>query len=157
VRRLPWPACALAVRWSWSEPRRDREEEAPRRRIRAEVDVAHDRLLAVVRDLRVIAEVVGKEQQVASGDTDARVARAQPGDPPRWQVERDARLAQLEECRGLNERTGRTVCIAGVVRSEEHTSELQSRGHLVCRLLLEKKKVGRSELRPDVTRRPWPE
>src|SRR5690625_6849710 len=27
-----------------------------------------------------------------------------------------------------------------VERSEEHTSELQSRGHLVCRLLLEKKK-----------------
>src|SRR5690625_6607452 len=27
----------------------------------------------------------------------------------------------------------------GVARSEEHTSELQSRGHLVCRLLLEKK------------------
>src|SRR5437870_9647556 len=28
----------------------------------------------------------------------------------------------------------------GHCRSEEHTSELQSRGHLVCRLLLEKKK-----------------
>src|SRR5690625_6653719 len=28
----------------------------------------------------------------------------------------------------------------GYRRSEEHTSELQSRGHLVCRLLLEKKK-----------------
>src|SRR5690625_5348889 len=28
-----------------------------------------------------------------------------------------------------------------VHRSEEHTSELQSRGHLVCRLLLEKKKL----------------
>src|SRR5690625_6741851 len=27
-----------------------------------------------------------------------------------------------------------------LARSEEHTSELQSRGHLVCRLLLEKKK-----------------
>src|SRR5690625_5494763 len=27
------------------------------------------------------------------------------------------------------------------LRSEEHTSELQSRGHLVCRLLLEKKKI----------------
>src|SRR3989442_7586767 len=27
------------------------------------------------------------------------------------------------------------------VRSEEHTSELQSRPHLVCRLLLEKKKI----------------
>src|SRR2546429_5217164 len=30
---------------------------------------------------------------------------------------------------------------AYVVRSEEHTSELQSRLHLVCRLLLEKKKI----------------
>src|SRR5436305_10088565 len=29
---------------------------------------------------------------------------------------------------------------AGFARSEEHTSELQSRPHLVCRLLLEKKK-----------------
>src|SRR5690625_5918199 len=28
---------------------------------------------------------------------------------------------------------------AAKTRSEEHTSELQSRGHLVCRLLLEKK------------------
>src|SRR5207253_10921445 len=28
-------------------------------------------------------------------------------------------------------------------RSEEHTSELQSRGHLVCRLLLEKKEIVR--------------
>src|SRR5690625_5258324 len=28
-----------------------------------------------------------------------------------------------------------------LLRSEEHTSELQSRGHLVCRLLLEKKKT----------------
>src|SRR5690625_6448208 len=27
-----------------------------------------------------------------------------------------------------------------IIRSEEHTSELQSRGHLVCRLLLEKKR-----------------
>src|SRR5439155_9492907 len=34
------------------------------------------------------------------------------------------------------------LCVGSVqlVRSEEHTSELQSRGHLVCRLLLEKKK-----------------
>src|SRR5690625_6150536 len=30
--------------------------------------------------------------------------------------------------------------VALLDRSEEHTSELQSRGHLVCRLLLEKKK-----------------
>src|SRR2546422_8739441 len=32
---------------------------------------------------------------------------------------------------------------AGCTRSEEHTSELQSRLHLVCRLLLEKKKKKR--------------
>src|SRR5690625_7910952 len=31
--------------------------------------------------------------------------------------------------------------ILKVERSEEHTSELQSRGHLVCRLLLEKKNI----------------
>src|SRR2546422_6299941 len=36
-----------------------------------------------------------------------------------------------------------------VVRSEEHTSELQSRLHLVCRLLLEKKKK-KSQHRPTV-------
>src|SRR5207253_6116587 len=33
-----------------------------------------------------------------------------------------------------------TLVFRGKGRSEEHTSELQSRGHLVCRLLLEKKK-----------------
>src|SRR5690625_1563611 len=40
-------------------------------------------------------------------------------------------FAAQKEPRGLAE---------AFVRSEEHTSELQSRGHLVCRLLLEKKK-----------------
>src|SRR5690625_6105558 len=33
-----------------------------------------------------------------------------------------------------------------LLRSEEHTSELQSRGHLVCRLLLEKKKQAHTRL-----------
>src|SRR3712207_9009326 len=31
--------------------------------------------------------------------------------------------------------------VAAISRSEEHTSELQSRQYLVCRLLLEKKKI----------------
>src|SRR2546422_5300859 len=35
------------------------------------------------------------------------------------------------------------LLLGGFVRSEEHTSELQSRLHLVCRLLLEKKKKNR--------------
>src|SRR6266702_1527685 len=37
-------------------------------------------------------------------------------------------------------------------RSEEHTSELQSRGHLVCRLLLEKKKQFSFEWTPYLTK-----
>src|SRR3712207_8928506 len=36
--------------------------------------------------------------------------------------------------------SSRTVSISSPWRSEEHTSELQSRQYLVCRLLLEKKK-----------------
>src|SRR2546422_5757387 len=39
-------------------------------------------------------------------------------------------------------------------RSEEHTSELQSRLHLVCRLLLEKKKKKRTQLHPSRQKRP---
>src|SRR5438034_6264547 len=35
---------------------------------------------------------------------------------------------------------GIRMCIRNVMRSEEHTSELQSHSDLVCRLLLEKKK-----------------
>src|SRR2546422_7905779 len=42
------------------------------------------------------------------------------------------RLTRLELALGRS--------VAGARRSEEHTSELQSRLHLVCRLLLEKKK-----------------
>src|SRR3712207_5644429 len=50
---------------------------------------------------------------------------------------------------GYARATGRVgVCVAtsgpgatNLVRSEEHTSELQSRQYLVCRLLLEKKKL----------------
>src|SRR3989442_10735927 len=48
------------------------------------------------------------------------------------------RLAAADRGRvGENQRTAATV---SRTRSEEHTSELQSRPHLVCRLLLEKKK-----------------
>src|SRR5690554_7641138 len=36
--------------------------------------------------------------------------------------------------------SNQTICVSTCLRSEEHTSELQSRPHLVCRLLLEKKK-----------------
>src|SRR5256884_4444322 len=39
------------------------------------------------------------------------------------------------------ERTLTRAAASSIARSEEHTSELQSRLHLVCRLLLEKKKA----------------
>src|SRR2546422_6830276 len=39
------------------------------------------------------------------------------------------------------------------VRSEEHTSELQSRLHLVCRLLLEKKKKLSAKIRDRISHR----
>src|SRR5438876_3643214 len=41
-------------------------------------------------------------------------------------------------------------------RSEEHTSELQSPVHLVCRLLLEKKKTDTTPPRGEVTAAAWP-
>src|SRR2546422_7150121 len=42
-------------------------------------------------------------------------------------------------------RRSRYRASAAESRSEEHTSELQSRLHLVCRLLLEKKKTSRAQ------------
>src|SRR5207253_8170110 len=70
----------------------------------------------------------------------------------RWQKTYDSVLHESDPARRLPliERTvaelerrfaelGDDPATAVELRSEEHTSELQSRGHLVCRLLLEKK------------------
>src|SRR2546429_1622396 len=43
-----------------------------------------------------------------------------------------------------------SLCRHETERSEEHTSELQSRLHLVCRLLLEKKKPKACRVRPSL-------
>ena len=58
---------------------------------------------------------------------------------------------------GITDRQVRNLRDQGVlsevrpgVRSEEHTSELQSRGHLVCRLLLEKKKTKSKKKKKEV-------
>src|SRR5690625_4416615 len=57
-------------------------------------------------------------------------------------IEKDNSITVKDNGRGIpiniHQDTGRPAL--EVIRSEEHTSELQSRGHLVCRLLLEKKK-----------------
>src|SRR3712207_7416743 len=51
-----------------------------------------------------------------------------------------AGVQPLQPQRELVGEPGVGAAVAGRVRSEEHTSELQSRQYLVCRLLLEKKK-----------------
>src|SRR3712207_7176549 len=58
-------------------------------------------------------------------------------------IQQDARQLPGEQDRGWiapGDREHGGNVAAGPVRSEEHTSELQSRQYLVCRLLLEKKK-----------------
>src|SRR3712207_8733124 len=55
-------------------------------------------------------------------------------------------LIEKEELEKIKLKTTKTIDIkefvdAKALRSEEHTSELQSRQYLVCRLLLEKKKT----------------
>src|SRR2546429_4614555 len=65
---------------------------------------------------------------------------------PEVAVLRDAHHAPLVGDDGRRETEGHhvretVVLLAEEARSEEHTSELQSRLHLVCRLLLEKKKM----------------
>src|SRR2546429_7217071 len=47
---------------------------------------------------------------------------------------------RLDAHAALHRDAGRQAARRAAQRSEEHTSELQSRLHLVCRLLLEKKK-----------------
>src|SRR2546428_3266815 len=56
--------------------------------------------------------------------------------PDEWAQALTSYLTQA----GRSTQEVRAAILASVVRSEEHTSELQSRSDLVCRLLLEKKK-----------------
>src|SRR3712207_8620906 len=50
------------------------------------------------------------------------------------------RERERDDARAFAQRAVEVVQVERPVRSEEHTSELQSRQYLVCRLLLEKKK-----------------
>src|SRR5689334_24381251 len=58
----------------------------------------------------------------------------------RLPVEGDLHLLARLERAGLVDRVAEQPELVPELRSEEHTSELQSQFHLVCRLLLEKKK-----------------
>src|SRR3712207_8729188 len=77
--------------------------------------------------------------------TDWRTAEAGHGDPPRTADPGGIPAAARAEARSrVRGRGGSAEGVAAgqahLARSEEHTSELQSRQYLVCRLLLEKKK-----------------
>src|SRR3712207_8875272 len=72
------------------------------------------------------------------------VAKRRPGGDPGAEQGRDRGelpfgMADPEHERLVDDDTLR-IAAESVARSEEHTSELQSRQYLVCRLLLEKKK-----------------
>src|SRR3712207_7373269 len=75
----------------------------------------------------------------------SRVAgRAQPVAP---QQEASVRIDHRERIAGLSvTRAELALEVHAPHRSEEHTSELQSRQYLVCRLLLEKKKTKQKTL-----------
>src|SRR3712207_8560615 len=53
---------------------------------------------------------------------------------------RCARVAHVGDDRAADATVVDVEAVRALLRSEEHTSELQSRQYLVCRLLLEKKK-----------------
>src|SRR3989442_3080515 len=67
----------------------------------------------------------------------ARRQSVRAGDRPRL-----ARRLLLHRRAQLGSGVDTELAVDAQSRSEEHTSELQSRPHLVCRLLLEKKKHG---------------
>src|SRR5437870_10434314 len=62
------------------------------------------------------------------------------GHPFRFGVWTEGKFSWIGSDWQLDRRYAVDSMVTEVRRSEEHTSELQSRGHLVCRLLLEKKK-----------------
>src|SRR2546425_7198538 len=67
----------------------------------------------------------------------------------RWILASDSLRAVMSRIKPVNKDPERDLIavIASSIRSEEHTSELQSLAYLVCRLLLEKKKEPRT-IRP---------
>src|SRR5439155_18992431 len=79
---------------------------------------------------------IGAMRTTAAARTAAAVALARAEDTRR----RDADVAFFVRRVAADPMGAADRSRLAALRSEEHTSELQSRGHLVCRLLLEKKR-----------------
>src|SRR5690625_351374 len=93
-------------------------------------------------------EIIGNESQERMGLVIARedlnilqrtAAREQAPMYVVGEVTDDMRFSFIDHATGERPVDFALEELFGSSRSEEHTSELQSRGHLVCRLLLEKK------------------
>src|SRR5690625_6977492 len=81
-----------------------------------------------------IASASAPEVVTASGAPASKMACRNAASPSTPRI----KLPEVHKYATTSGSTPSTSRVAA--RSEEHTSELQSRGHLVCRLLLEKKK-----------------
>src|SRR5690625_6760403 len=99
------------------------------------VPSAHQQSVAALADFVLARRGVGLALLVEGHDDDCgAIALAEAG------LVQEVLLAVLE-ADGVDDALALNALEPGLQhRSEEHTSELQSRGHLVCRLLLEKKK-----------------
>src|SRR5690606_39836311 len=119
--------------------------------VRMDVDGARQGLRSarMIADRSLQRRQLAVRVQVAAGDRNVlcqqlsrrcRVPLLQPH--PREQTTRRVRAGIVREQRDrfLETARGRVEVTVLKGRSEEHTSELQSRENLVCRLLLEKKK-----------------
>src|SRR5690554_6977642 len=81
----------------------------------------------------------GKDGRITKQDVvDAMAAGFDTSTASGWGGTRDKTPKRMSMLR--RKVAERLVAVKSETRSEEHTSELQSRPHLVCRLLLEKKK-----------------
>src|SRR3712207_2536335 len=118
------------------------------------------RVVPTLRAAVIAAACMGLPLSACYAQTPAPEAAANPNESlvfeqmrvPRWLAETVVRAAQVtgvdpaymmaladKESSLLPNNKARTSSAEG--RSEEHTSELQSRQYLVCRLLLDKKKI----------------
>src|SRR2546422_5123372 len=97
--------------------------------------VHRDAAVEEIPDERYDAAVRGPHRgPFAAGEIETRMPAAPHA------VHLTSGAEEARDARGAGTKERRFPQLGYVVRSEEHTSELQSRLHLVCRLLLEKKK-----------------
>src|SRR5258708_23994123 len=108
---------------------------------RAETIIANDCLQHAVAEEKLVAAVqieIGSGRFAGCGPVEQRL---------QFDDRIPYRAAQVRQIEAAEQTVPVRVIGLRQVRSEEHTSELQSPDHLVCRLLLEKKKSGFSRYR----------